>query len=132
MEQEQQELMFKLAMYEQQIRQFQQQLQAIEEGIIDMQTLNLELDELKGSNGKEILAQIGKGIFVRSKIISEDLVVGIGSKNFVKKNITETKKTISEQIEKLEDIKKELNVGLEKISEEITKTINETENTKNK
>jgi len=124
-EKEQQELMLKLHMYEQQIQQLQQQLQAIEQAIVEMDSLNLGLDELIGSKDKEILAQIGRGIFAKTKLISEELTVDIGGKNFVKKSIPETKKIIEEQVEKLEDVKKELEGNLEKINEELTKTFME-------
>jgi len=121
-EKNQQELMYKLSAYEQQIQQLQQQLQAIEQAIVEMDSLNLGLDELVGSEGKEILAQIGRGIFAKTKLFSEELIVDIGGKNFVKKSIPDTKKIIEEQIEKLEDVKKELEDNLEKINEELTKT----------
>jgi hypothetical protein len=70
----------------------QQQLQAIEQGLVEMQSLNFGLDELKGKTGKEILAPIGRGIFARAKLISEDLLVDVGGKKFVTKNIVQTKK----------------------------------------
>ena len=121
-EKDQQELMLKLSMHEQQIQQLQQQLQAIEQAIVEMDSLNLGLDELVGSKDKEILAQIGRGIFAKTKLLSEELIVDIGGKNFVKKSIPDTKKIIEEQIKKLEDVKKELENNLEKINEELTKT----------
>jgi len=121
-EKDQQELMYKLSAYEQQIQQLQQQLQAIEQAIVEMDSLNLGLDELVGSKDKEILAQIGRGIFAKTKLLSEELIVDIGGKNFVKKSIPDTKKIIEEQIEKLEDVKKELEGNLEKINDELTKT----------
>lgn len=120
MEKEQQELMFKLSMFEQQIQQLQQQLQAVEQGIVEMASLNLGLDELKGSKGKEILSPIGRGIFTQTKLLSEELTVDIGNKTFVKKSIPETKKIIEEQIKKLEEVKGELNNKLEEINIEMT------------
>ena len=118
-QQEQQEIMFKLSMFEQQIQQLQQQLQAVEKGIIDLSSLNLGLDEVVGKEGKEIFASIGKGIFAKAKLISEDLIVDIGSKNFVKKTIPETQKLVKNQIENLEEVKKELNNNLEATSNEL-------------
>jgi len=61
------------------------------------------MGEIKGSVGKEILGQLGRGIFV----------------NFVKKSITDTKKIIKEQIEKLRQIEKELKDKIEEINEEV-------------
>lgn len=122
MEKNQEELMYKLQMYEQQIQQLQQQLEAVEQAILEMNSLVLGLDELIGSKDKEILAPIGRGLFVKTKLISEDLTVDVGGKNFVKKNIPETKKLIEDQIKKLEEVKKELNENLEEINNELTKT----------
>lgn len=125
MEKEQQEIMFKLSMFEQQIQQLQQQLQAVEQGIVEMESLNIGLNELIGSIGKEILAPIGRGIFIKTKLLSEDLTVDIGEKKFVKKTIPETKKLIEEQIGKLKEVKGELEESLEKVSEELQEVMNE-------
>jgi len=119
------EFMFKLEKFEQQIQPLQQQLEAVEQGIQNMNSLNDGLDELTGSTGKELLAQMGRGIFVKTKLISEELTVDIGEKSFVKKSIPETKKIIEEQIKKLEKIKEELKKALSKIEEELTETMNE-------
>ena len=118
-----QELTFKFQMLEQQIMAIQQQLQAVEQTLIDMVSLNLGLDEIK--TNKEILAPVGTGIFAKAKLISEELVVGVGEKNYIKKSIPETKKLIQEQIKKLEKAKEELNNELDKINDEITRAIGE-------
>jgi len=120
----QQELIFEFSMLEQQIRELQQQLQAVEQGIVEMGSLSLGLEELIGSKDKEILASIGRGIFAKAKLTSEKLVVDIGGKNFVKKSIPETKKIISEQINKLEGVKRELNENLEKVSKKLVRLMN--------
>ena len=116
-----QELTFKFQMMEQQIVAIQQQLQAVEQTLINMASLNLGLDEIK--KDKEILASVGAGIFAKAKIISEELVVGIGDKNYLKKSIPQTKKLIQEQILKLEKVRESLEGELEKINEEITRTM---------
>ena len=118
-QQKQQEIMFKLSMFEQQIQQLQQQLQAVEKGIVELNSLNLGLDELVGKEGKEIFAWIGKGIFAKAKLISEDLIVDVGDKNLVKKTIPETQNLIKDQIGKLEEVKVELNKNLDATSSEL-------------
>lgn len=126
MEQEKkQELIFRLGIFEQQIHQLQEQMEAVEKGINDLGALNFGLDELKGNTGKEILSPLGRGIFVKANVASEDLTVDIGGKNFVKKSIPETKEIIEDQIKKLIAVKGELNENLERISEEMTKTLEE-------
>ncbi|MFA5953766.1 MAG: prefoldin subunit alpha [Candidatus Pacearchaeota archaeon] len=117
------ELQMKFSIFEQQIMQIQQQLQILEETILDLSRLNNDLDELKGKIGKEILSQVGRGIFVKTNLISEELIVDVGDKNFVKKSIPETKKIISEQIEKLNISRDNLEQELKKINSELTKLI---------
>ena len=131
MEKEQQEIMIKFSMFEQQMQQIYQQLQMIEQGIIELANLNLGLDDLNGQKDKEILAPVGRGIFIKTKLLSEELIVDIGSKNFVKKNISDGKKLIQEQIKKLEEVKEELNNSLGELNDETTKMILE-EQGKNK
>ena len=123
MEENQQELMFKLSMFEQQIQQLQQQIQAVEQGVIELSSLKMGLDDLKGSKGKEIMAPVGRGIFAKAKLQSEDLIVDIGGKNFVKKSVPETQEIINKQVKKLEDVKEELNNSIESISHELNKTL---------
>ena len=119
----QQELLFKLSIFEQHIQQLQQQLAAVNQGISELDSLNLGLGEIVGKEGKEIFAPVGKGIFAKAKLISEDLIIDIGGKNFVKKSVPETQKNLTEQIERLEEVKKELSKNLELVNEEIRKII---------
>ena len=123
-EQEQQELFFKFSMYEQQIKQLQQQLEAIERGVTELTTLNFGLDELVGAKEKEIFAPMGKGIFVKAKLISEELNVDVGEGNLVKKSIPETKELIEEQIKKLVQVKKEMENNLEELGREVMNIMN--------
>lgn len=116
----QQELIFKLSVFEQQAQQLQQQLQAVEQGIIEINSLSLGLDEIKGKIGGEIFAPIGRGIFAKTKLDSEELLVDVGGKNFVKKSIPETKKLIENQIKNLEDIRKDLENSIEEVNQQLT------------
>jgi prefoldin alpha subunit len=119
------ELIIKLGMFEQQINQLQQQIEAIEKSMIDMQLLEAGMDEFKGGEGKEILAQIGKNMFLKTKLASEDIIVDIGGGNFVKKSIDDTKHLIGEQVKKLENMRNELDVVLENISNEMSRMISD-------
>ncbi|MDO8623026.1 MAG: prefoldin subunit alpha [archaeon] len=129
MDESQQQLIFRLSMYEQQIQQIQQQLQLIEHGIIELAELNIDLEDLKGKKDKEILAPIGKGIFVKAKLLSEDLIVDIGDRSYVKKDIDQTKKIIERQVEKLENAKKELRNSLVEIDNQVSEMIEQAEKT---
>lgn len=105
--------------------QIQEQQRAIEQAMLDMNTIALGLGELVGKKDEEILAPIGRGIFVKAKLLSEELTVDVGANNYVKKSIPDTKKLILDQIEKLKIPKKELEDELEKINNEITQTMQE-------
>lgn len=113
--------MFKLAMYEQQIKQLNEQLEAVEKAIADSSSLSLNLENLKNGKEKEIVASIGKGIFARAKLISEELLVDIGGKNIVKKSIPEAQKLIGSQVNKLSEIKFEIEKNLEAMNSELMK-----------
>lgn len=123
MDKNQQELMFKLSMFEQQIQSINQQLQAVENSILDMNSLIHGLEGLKGKKDSEILSSIGRGIFVKSQLLSEELIVDVGGKNLVKKSIPDTQELIKEQLTKLEEIQGELQRALESINGQLTETI---------
>ena len=123
MDDNQKELIYKFQMFEQQIKQLQQQLQAVEENTGELISLADGLETLKGKKGEEIRAPIGRGIFVKANLLSEDLIVDVGGKNFVKKDINSTKKLITDQIGKLGHIKADLENSLEQMNEELMKVM---------
>lgn len=123
MDKTQQELMFKLSMFEQQIQNINQQLQAVENAVLDLNSLIVGLEELKGKKGEEILSSIGRGIFVKSQLLSEELIVDVGGKNLVKKSIPDAQELIKEQLKKLEEVQQELQKALEDINKQLTNTI---------
>ena len=118
-----QELAFTLNMFEQQINQLQQQIQVIEAGINELSSLSLSLDDLKNSKGKEVFAAVGRGIYTKARLESEELTVDIGNQNFVKKSIPETKELIDTQVNKLEKIKEDVQQSLEEVNKQLTKII---------
>ena len=130
-EDNEQEILYKFSMFERQIQELQQQIEAVERGIVDLNSLNFGLDELVGSKDKEIFAPFGKGIFVNAKLLSEDLKVDIGNGNLVNKSIPQTKELIEEQIKKLSSIKEELENNLEQLGGELTRMMNEIQNREN-
>jgi len=119
--------MMKFGMFEQQIRNLQEQMQAVERASLDLESIRLGLDEIKTGKDKEILAPIGRGIFVKTKLISDELTVDVGGKNFVTKSVDSTKELIQKQLKKLEDIKKQLDDAMEGINEELTKLMLESQ-----
>ena len=118
-------------MIEQEANQLQQQMQMIEQHIKDMQELNSGLDELEKFKGKEIRANIGKGIYIPAEITDKNLIVEIGNKTLVKKTIPETKKIIEEQLGKLISEKGRTMERLEMMQEEMMRLIQNYQNSQN-
>lgn len=114
--------------FEREIEYIDSQLRAVEEGIKEMTSLSEGLGELVGKKDEEIFAPIGRGIFVKAKIISEELLVDVGEKNFIKKSIPETKEIVEGQIKKLKEVQEQLVNQMKKIDEEITLSIKEKSN----
>ena len=127
MDKQQQELIYKFSIFEKQIKQLKEQINVIENAILDIETLNNEIEELKGSKDKEILAAVGRGIYAKAKLISEELFVDVGEGNLVKKDIDSTKKIIEKQIKKLKEIQKDLDNAMNSLNQEMTKTFLESQ-----
>jgi prefoldin alpha subunit len=122
---ENQETIYKLGMMEQQMNQLQQQLQSVMNGIGELESLDLGLDEINKAKDKEIFAQIGKGIYIKSKLISEDLIINVGDSNFVNRTVPEVKELIESQIKKLKEVEKELSDNINSINNEFLLMIQE-------
>ena len=114
----------------QQINQLQQQLNSINNNIVELKVLGNSLDEIKKlKKENKILIPLGNNIFIKGKIeYNNELIMGVGSKTLVKKDISNTKDTINNQIKELENIniqlEQEINklvIPLEELQEEILK-----------
>jgi len=123
MDEKQQEMMYQIQMFENQMQQLQQQLQMVEQGIGELDELSKGFDDLVGKKGEEILAQVGRGIFIKANLVSEDLIVDIGGKKFVNKSIPETKEMIDKQIKKLEDVREQLTASMNDLNAEVMKML---------
>jgi len=111
------EALMKLSMLEKQAGKIQEKMEVINQEILEFEKIKGSLDELKGK--KEILANLGRGIFVNCEIKDKEMLVNIGSNVVLKKSIDETKKIIDKQISELERIKDNLEKEIEKISLEL-------------
>lgn len=116
-----QEQIMQIQIMEQESNQLNQHLQLVEENLSEMQELKLSLEELEKINNKDILANLGKKIYLPVEIKEKKLIVDVGNKNFVKKTIPETKNIIEDQIKKLLDGKEKITEELEKLQERVNK-----------
>jgi len=108
--------MLELNVLEMQIRQLEQQSLLAEQQIVEQQSLILNLDDLKkAKKGQSMLFPFSKDIFVEGKLESSDVLVNIGSKTIVKKNIDETKKFAERQKQKLLEVNDEIRLEMRRI-----------------
>jgi prefoldin alpha subunit len=112
--------MLELNVMDMQLRQLEQQSIMAEQQIIEQQSLILSLDEFKSAKkGQEMLFPFSREIFVKGRLESLDLLVNVGSKHLVKKNIDETKKLVEGQMKKLLEVNEMIRSQMEKIMRRI-------------
>jgi|TARA_B100002003_G_C13652637_1_gene331942 prefoldin alpha subunit len=116
-----QQQIIQIQMFEQEAQQLNQQLQLIEQNVSEMQDLELSLDEIEKKENNEILANLGKGIYIPVEIKDKKLIVEVGNKNFIKKTIPEAKEIIREQLVKLISAKSQISERLNALQSEIGK-----------
>ena len=124
------EYILQLGMLEQEANSLQQRMQIVEQQVLEIQTLGNSLKEIEKTQEKEMLANLGKNIFVKTEIQNKELLVDIGNKIFLKKNIPETLKIIETQIDGLMKVKKKILEKLQEIQEGMERIITEAEKEK--
>jgi len=106
---------------EHQIQKAQEQLINISHHIQELIKIEATIDEIKKTKeGTEILVPLGTGIFAKANLKdNKELVLGVGSKVHVSKDVDETKKIISNQIRNMEDLALEVEHSLHDISGQV-------------
>lgn len=127
-----QEQIMQFQMMEQEANKLSQQLQLIENNLVEIDGIKTGLDEIQKKDTKEMLANIGKKIYIPVEIKEKNLIIEVGNKKFVKKSITETKELISEQIVKLNSAKQEITQRLEELQEEAGRLMMQIEESQDK
>ncbi len=86
-----------------QIKQLQQQLEALDEKRQELDNAITSLDELKNSQKKaKMLAPITEGMFISATLdSSEELVVNVGGNVCVKKTVEEAKGMLKERLQEV-------------------------------
>lgn len=112
---------FEIQKKEQQIKQSQEQLANIANHIQELQKIETTLDEIeKTKSGTELLVPLGSGIFAKANLKdNKNLLVGVGAKVHVSKNLDETKKIINKQLKNMEDLALEVEHKLHETSLEV-------------
>ncbi len=114
-----QEQIIQIQMMEQKVNQFNYQLELIDQNLVELEDLSLSLNEIGKKETKNILANLGKKIYLPVEISDKRLLVEVGNKHFVKKSVDETLKIVYGQTQKLIAAKAEILNRLEDLNNEI-------------
>jgi prefoldin alpha subunit len=99
-----------LQMIGQQIKQVQQQIQALDNRLMELNIVEQSLDDLgEVKTGTEILVPISSGIFAKAELKdNKDLMVNVGANTVVKKTIPKTKDMLTEQTTEINKYKEQM------------------------
>lgn len=111
------ELILKLQMLEQQANGKREQAEELDRQLSDMANLRKCLEKL-GETGKEkeILANLGRGIFLNAKSNDDKVFVNVGSRILVRKRFNEAVEIIEKQIVEIEKMRLEAIQSIEEIN----------------
>ena len=118
------EILFELSMLEQQAQELKQQIEQVNSHLNDLENLKLGLIKLEQTKEKEILAPLGRGIFIKSEAKEDEVFVNVGSRIVVKKSFKGAEEIIEKQISELERVKVEIERQMEIIESKFVQLVN--------
>tara|TARA_Y100000310_G_scaffold336305_1_gene420454 strand:- start:706 stop:1086 length:381 start_codon:yes stop_codon:yes gene_type:complete len=113
--------LLQLSMLEQEAKKLHENMQVIDQQVQELEVLKASLSNL--DDKKEILANLGRGIFIKSQIQEKELFVNVGSGIVLKKSPEDTQKIIEKQVLQLQEIKKELADNIEQINIQVQELV---------
>ena len=118
---ENQEQFMKMQMLGQEAEKIDQQIQAIDQQITEMNAVKESITNLESNKNKdrEILANLGKGVFVKAELKGNDFFVNVGKEVLLKKNGKDLIKIFDEQITRLNSGKEEFNLRIAQLQMEM-------------
>jgi prefoldin alpha subunit len=111
---EQHEYIMKMQMLGQEAEKIEQQIQVFDQQITELTSVKESIAAIKDGEQKEILSNLGKGIFLKTQIRDTELLVNVGKEVVVNKTAEETIEVIDNQTMKLMQGKESL---IQRISE---------------
>ena len=101
------ELLQMLREKHQEAEEIDEKIRIVEQNIAELEVFSNNLIFLN-NNEKEIIAPIGKGVYVKADMREMDFFIEVGAGILTKKTLEETKGVIESQVKKLGDIKVQL------------------------
>lgn len=122
------ELIFRIQQTQQESKELEEKMEIVDRQISELQGFSVSLNDLdKNKKNKEMLASLGKGVYIKTDIKEDRLFVDVGGGVLVRKSVQEAEKVIEEQMKKLNAIKVEMTFESERINERARGLIEEIE-----
>ena len=126
-----QKILYKAIELKRKSEETEQSLSFVNQQISELESFSEELNSLENSEERQILANIGKGVFFKAKKEEgEKLFVDVGAGILVRKTPGETKEIIDGQIKKFNDARIRLKMELESFAGQFGEMMREVEKLK--
>ena len=123
-----QELLWQASMLEKQTQEIEQHSSFLQQEINDLSKFKENIGSMPGNaEESEILASLGKGVYVKASMTDKKLFVDVGAGVIVKKSSADTEKIIDAQLKKLSEAKLQLQDKLESYQMELSRIVIELE-----
>jgi len=114
-----QEILQKAMMLRGQSEEIEKQIGFVSEQVQEMEIFLEGLNELAGSDKEEILANLGRGVYVKANRLKEEkLFVEVGAGIMVRKTPAEAKGVVEGQLKKFKEAEVQLKGQLEQYADE--------------
>lgn len=112
------EMVNEINLYKNQAEVLQQQVEAIQASLAEVETLKSTLEDIKDEKSLETLVPVGAGSFMNAEIKKTDeIIMSVGAGVAIKKSAEEAKETLASQKEELNDSLDKMLNNLQKISQ---------------
>jgi prefoldin alpha subunit len=113
-----QEFHLKLQFLYEQIKEIEKQNQIFNNQVAELTLTAQSLDDFKNIKERtEILVPLNQGIYAKAELKNnKELLVNVGSNVSVKKNIEDTKKLITDQVEEIKKLQQQMALNLQKLT----------------
>ncbi len=113
-------------------QELEEKLNLIMQQVSELEEFGKSLKDLDENKENEILAGLGKGVFISAEIKNKELFVGVGSGIFVKKKPSEAREVIKGQVLGLMKMREDLSLKIENINQGLQELMQNLEKEKGK
>jgi len=114
------------------LQESEERLNLVEQQISELQAFGESIKEINNSDDCDILAPLGKGVYLPAQIKEKNLFVGVGSGIFVKKTPDEAEKVVVGQVSGLIKMREEFSLRIEKLNVEMREMMGKIEQSESK